>query len=40
MPGGDVEAFKVVQPILEAVTAKVNGEPCTAYMGKMQQDIM
>ena len=34
MPGGDVEAFKVVQPILEAVAAKVNGEACTAYMGK------
>lgn len=34
MPGGDVEAFKVVQPILEAVAAKVNDEACTAYMGK------
>ena len=34
MPGGDVEAFEVVQPILEAVAAKVNGEACTAYMGK------
>lgn len=34
MPGGDLEAFKVVQPILEAVAAKVNGEACTAYMGK------
>ena len=34
MPGGDVEAFKVVQPILEAVAAKVKGEACTAYIGK------
>ncbi len=34
MPGGNREAFKNVQPILEAVAAKINGEPCTAYMGK------
>lgn len=34
MPGGDVEAWKQVKPILEAVSAKVNGEPCVAYMGK------
>lgn len=35
MPGGDVEAWKQVKPILEAVSAKVNGEPCVAYMGKL-----
>jgi len=34
MPGGDVEAWKEVKPILEAVSAKVNGDPCVAYMGK------
>ena len=34
MPGGDVEAWKEVKPILEAVSAKVNNEPCVAYMGK------
>ncbi len=34
MPGGNMEAYKHVQPILEAVAAKVDGEPCTAYMGK------
>lgn len=34
MPGGDIEAWKAVKQILEAVSAKVNGEPCVAYMGK------
>jgi 6-phosphogluconate dehydrogenase len=34
MPGGDLEAYPHVQPILEAVAAKVNGEPCVAYLGK------
>lgn len=34
MPGGDVAAWKEVKPILEAVSAKVNDEPCVAYMGK------
>ncbi|NNV56814.1 NADP-dependent phosphogluconate dehydrogenase [Limnovirga soli] len=34
MPGGDVKAWHEVQPLLEAVSAKVNGEPCVAYMGK------
>jgi 6-phosphogluconate dehydrogenase len=34
MPGGDVEAWKELKPILEAVSAKVNDEPCVAYMGK------
>jgi 6-phosphogluconate dehydrogenase len=33
MPGGDPEAYKVVQPIFEAVAAKVNGEPCVTYIG-------
>ncbi len=34
MPGGDPEAWKALKPILEAVSAKVNDEPCVAYMGK------
>lgn len=34
MPGGDVEAWQNVKSILEAVSAKVNNEPCVAYMGK------
>jgi 6-phosphogluconate dehydrogenase len=34
MPGGDLEAWTQVKPILEAVAAKVNNEPCVAYMGK------
>ena len=34
MPGGNMEAYNQVKPILEAVAAKVDGEPCTAYMGR------
>ncbi len=34
MPGGDLEAWTQVKPILEAVAAKVDNEPCVAYMGK------
>ena len=34
MPGGDKEAYEKVRPMLEAVSAKVNGEPCVAYLGK------
>ena len=33
MPGGDVEAYKKLSPMLEAIAAKINGQPCTAYMG-------
>jgi len=34
MPGGDSEAWTQLKPILEAIAAKVNDEPCVAYMGK------
>ena len=34
MPGGDETAWRQVKSIFEAVSAKVNGEPCVAYMGK------
>ena len=33
MPGGDKKAWQQLQPLLEAVSAKVNNEPCVAYMG-------
>ncbi len=34
MPGGDTQAYEQVKPILEAVSAKVNGSACVAYLGK------
>jgi 6-phosphogluconate dehydrogenase len=34
MPGGDVEAWQQVKPLLEAVSAKIGNDPCVAYMGK------
>jgi len=34
MPGGPVESWKLVQPIFEAISAKVNGEPCVTHIGK------
>lgn len=34
MPGGDVEAYEKVRPMLEAIAAKVKGEPCVAYLGR------
>ncbi|WP_379091811.1 NAD(P)-binding domain-containing protein [Pedobacter sp. UC225_65] len=33
MPGGDKQAYAVVKEMLEAVSAKVNGEPCVTYIG-------
>jgi 6-phosphogluconate dehydrogenase len=33
MPGGPKEAYERVRPILEAVAAKVDGEPCVTYIG-------
>ena len=33
MPGGSKMAYKEVQPIFEAVSAKFKGEPCVAYLG-------
>jgi 6-phosphogluconate dehydrogenase len=33
MPGGNMEAHKRLSPMLEAISAKINGAPCTAYMG-------
>ena len=33
MPGGPKEAYERVRPLLEAVAAKVDGDPCVAYLG-------
>ncbi len=34
MPGGHQEAYEIIRPILEAAAAKVQDEPCVAYLGK------
>ncbi|BAW80690.1 6-phosphogluconate dehydrogenase [Candidatus Nitrosoglobus terrae] len=34
MPGGDTEAWKRLQPLLEAAAAKVKDEPCVGWLGK------
>ena len=33
MPGGDKKAYAVVKEMLEAVSAKANGDPCVTYIG-------
>ncbi|MCL2740911.1 MAG: NADP-dependent phosphogluconate dehydrogenase [Oscillospiraceae bacterium] len=33
MPGGSLDAYGMVEPILTAISAKAGGEPCCAYMG-------
>src|SRR5690606_13344523 len=33
MPGGQPEAYARVQPIFEAIAARVNDEPCVSYLG-------
>ncbi len=33
MPGGQKEAYELVAPIFKDIAAKVNGEPCTTYIG-------
>lgn len=34
MPGGQKEAYDLVEPILTAISAKVNGDPCCTYIGE------
>ncbi len=34
MPGGEENAYELVRPIMEAVSAKVDGDPCVTYLGK------
>jgi 6-phosphogluconate dehydrogenase len=33
MPGGPQQAYEVVRPVLEACAARVNDDPCVAYLG-------
>ncbi|WP_156857520.1 NADP-dependent phosphogluconate dehydrogenase [Oceanobacillus sp. AG] len=33
MPGGQKEAYELVAPIFEAISAKVEGDPCVTYIG-------
>ncbi len=33
MPGGDIQAYDALAPVLTKIAAKVNGEPCVAYIG-------
>ncbi|WP_409297922.1 NADP-dependent phosphogluconate dehydrogenase [Peribacillus sp. SCS-26] len=33
MPGGQKEAYDLVEPILKEISAKVDGEPCCTYIG-------
>lgn len=33
MPGGQKEAYDLVAPIFKNISAKVNGDPCTTYIG-------
>ena len=33
MPGGPKAVYDLIEPMLTAIAAKVNGEPCVAYMG-------
>ena len=35
MPGGTRKSYERIQPVLEAVAAKVNGEPCVACLGSL-----
>ncbi|WP_274362871.1 NADP-dependent phosphogluconate dehydrogenase [Paenibacillus thermotolerans] len=34
MPGGQKDAYELVEPILTAISAKVNGDPCSTYIGE------
>jgi len=33
MPGGEPEAYALVEDLLKAISAKVDGEPCVTYIG-------
>lgn len=33
MPGGQEDAYRLVEPILTSISAKVDGEPCCTYIG-------
>lgn len=33
MPGGQYEAYKMIEPMVTAIAAKAEGEPCVTYIG-------
>ncbi len=33
MPGGDMDAYKYIEPIFNKIAAQVEGTPCSAYIG-------
>lgn len=33
MPGGETTAYQYMKPVFDKIAAKVNGEPCVAYIG-------
>ena len=33
MPGGQMQAYHMVEPVLTAIAAKAEGEPCVSYIG-------
>ena len=33
MPGGQEDAYRLVEPILTSISAKVDGQPCCTYIG-------
>jgi 6-phosphogluconate dehydrogenase len=33
MPGGQEDAYRIVEPILTSISAKVDGEPCCTFIG-------
>ena len=33
MPGGQEEAYRLVEPVFTAIAAQVNGDPCVTYIG-------
>lgn len=34
MPGGAIDAYQMMEPILTAISAKVDNEPCSSYIGE------
>jgi len=34
MPGGEEDAYQLIEPILKDISAKMDGEPCCTYIGK------
>lgn len=34
MPGGAIDAYQMMEPILTAISAKVDNEPCSTYIGE------